>query len=269
MPYVQQQDNKTNGAIITFNDITKLKQTEKELDQRNKSLTRINTDLDHFIHAASHDLLGPLSNIETSINIMNKIALSDEKLLDFLEIINNSIHKYRELITDIATIARIEGDMATMTMVDLEDIINNVEWSLEGKINDSKAVIVRDLEVKKILFSKKNLRSIVYNLVSNALKFRRDIAPHIQIQTKREGENVVLIVQDNGTGISKEGLVKIFDMYGRLNQKIEGTGIGLYLAKKIVNASGGSMMVESTVGSGSKFTISFVDEKQIQDVFSS
>lgn len=269
MPYLQQPDNKPNGAIITFNDITTLKHTQKELDQRNKSLTRINVDLDHFIHAASHDLLGPLSNIETSINVMNQIALSDDKLLDFLNIINDSIHKYRELITDIATIARIEGDMVSMVMVDVEDILNNVEWSLEGKIIDSKAVIVRDLEVKKILFSKKNLRSIVYNLVSNAIKFRREESPIIRIQTKLEGKNVVLIVQDNGAGIAEESLNKIFDMYGRLNQKVEGTGIGLYLAKKIVNASGGSMMVESTVGYGSKFTISFVDEKQIDEVLTS
>jgi two-component system CheB/CheR fusion protein len=255
MPYVQQATNKNNGAIITFNDITELKHTQMEIDKKNKTLQRINLDLDHFIHAASHDLLAPLGNIETSINIMNKITLSDTKLMDFLKIINTSIKKFRELITDIATIAKVESDMIATEMVDIEEIINNIEWSLENKIVDSKAVITRNLEVKQILFSKKNLRSIVYNLISNAIKFRREEAPAITIHTWSESDHIVLSVRDNGKGIPKGGIDKIFQMYGRLNQDVEGHGIGLYLAKKIVNAAGGNIIVESEPGVGSSFMI--------------
>jgi len=255
MPYVQQANNKNNGAIITFNDITELKHIQLEIDKKNKTLIRINTDLDHFIHAASHDLLAPLGNIETSINIMNKIALTDAKLHDFLNIINTSVKKFRELITDIATIAKVENDMIAMEMIDLDEIINNIEWSLENKIQASEAVITRNLEVKHILFSKKNLRSIVYNLVSNAIKFRGDETPVITILTWKEGDNVVLSVKDNGKGIPKGGIDKIFNMYGRLNQDVEGHGIGLYLAKKIVNAAGGKIVVESEPGVGSDFMI--------------
>jgi two-component system CheB/CheR fusion protein len=254
MPYVQ-ADNKNNGAIITFNDITELKRVQSELDQRNKSLLRINADLDHFIHAASHDLLGPLSNIETSINIMNRIALTDAKLHDFLNMINVSVKKFRELITDIATIAKVEGDMITLEMVSLEDTIRNIEWSLEGKIEESGAVITANLEVKQVLFSKKNLRSIIYNLVSNAIKFKRDESPVIHIATKKEGDFIVLSVTDNGKGISKASVAKIFDMYGRLNHNIEGQGIGLYLANKIVNAAGGNIIVESEPGVGTTFRV--------------
>lgn len=255
MPYVQQADNKNNGAIITFNDITALKTAQQELDQKNKTLLRINADLDHFIHAASHDLLAPLGNIETSINIMNKISLSEPKLIDFLNIINTSVKKFRELIKDIATIAKVESDMLATEMVDLDDIINNIEWSLEDKIAESGAVITRELEVKQLLFSKKNLRSIVYNLISNAIKFKREENPIIHIASKSEGAYIVLLVQDNGKGIPKNGIDKIFDMYGRLNNDVEGQGIGLYLAKKIVNAAGGTILLESEPGVGSKFMI--------------
>ena len=261
MPYVQQADNKNTGAIITFNDITALKAAQHELAQKNNSLIRINADLDHFIHAASHDLLAPLANIETSINIMNKIKLSEPKLLDFLNTINTSIHKYRELITDIATIARIEGDMMVLEKVNIDDILNNIEWSLDDKIKLSGAVIVRDLQVKFLKFSKKNLRSIIYNLVSNAIKFKRDEEPPvIHIRTLEEDDFIVLTVQDNGIGIPKKSMNTIFEMYGRLNQEVEGQGIGLYLAKKIVNAANGSMEVESEPGKGSKFTICFKAE---------
>jgi two-component system CheB/CheR fusion protein len=255
MPYVQQADNKNNGAIITFNDITALKTAQQELDQKNKALLRINADLDHFIHAASHDLLAPLGNIETSINIMNKITLSEPKLFDFLNIINMSVKKFRELIIDIAAIAKVEGDMLVTEMINLDEIINNIEWSLENKIMQSGAIITRELEVKQLLFSKKNLRSIVYNLVSNAIKFKGAETPLIHISAKKEGDHIVLSVQDNGKGIPKKDIHKIFDMYGRLNNDVEGHGIGLYLAKKIVNATGGTILLESEPGIGSKFMI--------------
>lgn len=255
MPYVQQADNKNNGAIITFNDITELKIAQQELDQKNKSLLRINADLDNFIHAASHDLLAPLGNIETSIDIMNKISLSEPKLLDFINMINTSVRKFRELVTDIGTIAKIEGDMLALDLVDLNETIANIEWSLEGRINSSGAVITRDLEVSRLYFSKKNLRSIIYNLVSNALKFKRDESPVVRIATRQEGNMVVLSVQDNGKGIAAKDIDKIFDMYGRLNHDVEGQGIGLYLAKKIVNAAGGNIMVDSKPGVGTTFRI--------------
>jgi len=255
MPYVEQATNNNNGAIITFNDITELKNTQIEIDKKNIILLRINSDLDHFIHAASHDLLAPLANIETSINIMNKITMTDAKLMNFLQVINNSVIKFRELITEIATIAKVENEMTSMEMIDFDDTISNIEWSLEDKIKASLAVITRNLEVRQIYFSKKNLRSILFNLVSNALKFNGGNAPAIAIHTWQEGDKIVVSVKDNGIGISKEDIDKIFNMYGRLNHGIEGHGIGLYLAKKIVDASGGEIIVESNPGAGTNFMI--------------
>jgi len=263
MPYVQQADNKNNGAIITFNDITEIKNKKLEIDMKNKALIRINTDLDHFIHAASHDLLAPLGNIETSINMMNKITQTDARLMGYLKIINSSVKKFRALITDIATIAKVENEMTAKEMVDLDEIINNIEWSLEDKIKESGAVIERILGVRHTLFSKKNLRSIVYNLISNAIKFRGEAPPAITILTRKEGDYVVISVKDNGRGIPESDLDKIFNMYGRLNQNVEGHGIGLYLAKKIVNASGGEIIIESKPGVGSEFKIYLKSQTEI------
>ncbi|MBC7745694.1 MAG: PAS domain-containing protein [Flavobacterium sp.] len=255
MPYLQQATNKNTGAIITFHDITELKQTQVIIAKKNKTLERINSDLDHFVHAASHDLLAPLGNIETSINMMNKISLSDAKLSDILKIINTSIKKFRVLVTDIAVIAKVENDMISTEMVDVDEIIDNIEWSLENKITESQSSIKRKLEVKQILFSKKNLRSILYNLVSNAIKFRREEAPVIEIHTWSEGEHIVLSVSDNGTGIPDGSIEQIFSVYGRLNRDVEGQGVGLYLAKKMVNAAGGNIIVESEPGLGTNFKI--------------
>lgn len=255
MPYVQQANNKRTGAIVTFNDITALKKAKLELDEKNESLMRINADLDHFVYIVSHDLLEPLSNIESSISIMNELDSTNPELTQLLDIINSSVRKFRSLIGNIGTIAKLENNMGEMELVDLEEIISNIEWSLENKIKSSGAVITLQLEVKEIFFSQRNLRSILYNMISNALKFTRRDDPLIHIHTRKEGNNIVLSVEDNGIGIPKEDLDRIFAIYGRLNQDIEGNGVGLYLARKMVHAAGGDITVESEPGKGSKFII--------------
>jgi two-component system CheB/CheR fusion protein len=255
MPYIQQIDQKRNGAIITFNDITELKSMQLELDKKNKSLLRINGDLDNFINTASHDLLAPLANIETTVGVMNLIKVQDPNLLKFITIINNSVKKFRSLINDIAVIAKIEGDMLKMEMIDMEEMLSDIEWSLEHKIKQSGASINKNLSVKFIPFSKKNLRSILYNLMSNSIKFRNEDNPVIQVNINQNQQQIILSVEDNGKGIAKTDLKQIFEMYGRTYLDIEGQGIGLYLAKKIIDAAGGDIVVESKIGVGSKFII--------------
>jgi len=262
MPYIR-ANHKNNGAVITFNDITELKNTQNVLDKKNKSLLRINADLDHFVHATSHDLLAPLGNIEASINELNSLTLSESEVIDFLNIINLSIKQFRELITEIATIAKIESDMLVLELVDLDEIINSVTWSLQNQIKTTGAIINRDIKEKKILFSKKNLRSIIYNLISNAIKYKRDLPPVINITTVKDGDNVIMTVQDNGTGITKDQLPKVFEMYTRFNQTTEGKGIGLYLTKKIVDGIGGNIIVESEPDVGSSFIIHLMAEPSV------
>jgi two-component system CheB/CheR fusion protein len=262
MPYLQQPDQRIAGAILTFNDVTELKIIQLELDKKNKSLLRINADLNNFVHAASHDLLAPLANIEGSISIINKITVADPQLNKFLAIINFSVRKFRTLIKDIATIAKIENDVISMETVDLREVMGNVEWSLENKIKQSGAVINKAFEVEQVYFSKKNFRSIIYNLVSNAIKFKGEHPPVINIHSAKIGDETQLSIQDNGKGIPAEGMDKIFDMYGRLHPDVEGHGIGLYLARKIIHAAGGSIVVESEVGKGSKFTICFKEHAE-------
>ncbi|HSN62167.1 MAG TPA: ATP-binding protein, partial [Ferruginibacter sp.] len=260
MPYIH-TDNKSDGAILTFNDITELKRTQLELDKKNESLLRINADLDNFVLTASHDLLAPLGNIEMSIGIMNEIKVADPKLEKFLSIIDSSVKKFRSLINDIANIAKVENEMITMETVDVEDILNNIEWSLDDKIKASGSIIHRNLDVTNIYFSKKNLRSILYNLISNSIKYRSEKSPVVNIHTYKEKDNIFICVEDNGMGIPKDDIKTIFNLYGRLSTNVEGHGIGLSLAKKIVDAAGGNIMVESQPGKGSKFTICLKIEK--------
>jgi signal transduction histidine kinase len=114
-----------------------------------------------------------------------------------------------------------------------------------------------DLSIDKINFSRKNLRSIVYNLINNAIKYRApDRNPEVFIKTeKADGNFIVLRVLDNGLGISSENISKIFNMFKRLHDHVEGSGIGLYIVKRIIDNSGGRIIVNSEVGKGSEFSV--------------
>lgn len=263
MPYIQQIGNRMSGAIITFFDITELKETQLALDNTNKNLMLVNEDLDNFVLAASHDLLGPLGNIEMSIGVMNQLEMSDNPDLNkFLEIINNSVIKFKSLLKEMATIGKIENEMIIRELVDINELISEISLSIKDMIDSGKAVLTSDISTPYIYFSKKNLRSILYNLINNALKYNQSPHPAIAISTKKEKGYVLLSVSDNGIGIPEKDLGKVFSMYGRLNTGIDGQGIGLFLVKKVVDAAGGKVTVESKEGKGSTFTIYFPEDLQ-------
>jgi two-component system, chemotaxis family, CheB/CheR fusion protein len=261
MPYIT-ADHKRNGAMITFNDVTELKQTELELDKINKNLLAANADLDNFVHAASHDLMGPLSNIELSISVLTDVQLNDDpKLRNVMKIIHSSFVKFRKLVEELGTIGKIESGMQEKESIDIRELIKEIEASIENRIISSGTIIKNNVGAAKIYFSKKNLRSIIYNLVTNAIKFRNPDRPsEICIDAKYENGFSVLTVKDNGIGMHPAEFEKIFSMYGRLNENIDGQGIGLYLIRKIINNAGGKILVESVLGKGSTFTVYFVEE---------
>lgn len=257
MPYLRKGNNETDGAIITFNDISELKQIQQELAQSNKNLKAINTDLDNFVYTASHDFLGPINNMEHIIHFIEaKEKASDNETNDYIGMLSASVRKFRDVIKEMASIGKIENEMFKMEQLNLEEMIGDILTSIKSKISSENASIQTSLAIKNIKFSKKNCRSMLYNLINNALKFK---SPHrplaIIISTKDFLDYIVLSVKDNGIGIDKEKIESIFKIYNRLNTDIEGQGLGLFLINKIIDASGGKVEVESEPGHGSEFKL--------------
>ena len=260
MPYIRKNSNKADGAIISFYDITELKKLSRELDKSNKSLLRINADLNNFVYSASHDLKAPIANIEMVLTILNeKINMKDPDVINLSEMMNKSIHNFKEVIGDLAKVGKIESEMLEESHLEnFNDIFNEVKEVMYERINFAKAKISTDFLEKEIKFPKKNLRSILLNLLTNTLKFSSsDRLPEIMVTTKKVDNFTLLTVKDNGIGINKDRLDFIFKMYHRINEDTEGQGIGLYLIKKIIDASGGKIDVESEVGKGSTFKVYF------------
>lgn len=257
MPYLRKGNDETDGAIISFNDISELKQIQQELALSNKSLTAINADLDNFVYTASHDLLSPINNMEQILHLIKeKEPFFDHETNEYVGMLSRAVVNTRSVIKEMAAVGRMESEMVKLETINLRELIDEILKSIYWKISSENADIQTSLEVNNISFSKKNCRSMLFNLINNALKFRSpDRAPKIVITTKDLHDYTLLTVKDNGIGINKNKIESIFRMYKRLNENAEGQGLGLFLIKKIVDASGGRVEVESEPGEGTEFKL--------------
>lgn len=257
MPYLRKGNNETDGAIITFNDISELKKIQQELSHSNQILKAINTDLDNFVFTSSHDLLSPMNNIEQIIYfIRERGTILDKETKEYVNMLSTAVGRFRVVIKEMAAIGRMESEMFNMEMIPIDEIIGEVMDSIQWRIASDHANIQLRLEVKEIYFSRKNCRSMIYNLINNALKFKSPVRhPEIVVSTKDLPQYILLSVKDNGIGITKSKTESIFKMYKQLNEGVEGQGLGLFLINKIVDASGGKIEVESEPGIGTEFRL--------------
>ncbi len=260
MPYIRKESNQSDGAIISFHDITELKKLLLELDISNKALLRINSDLNNFVYSVSHDLNAPVNNIKSVLALLKKkVDMRDPEVLRLSAIITKALKNHKEVIADMIKVGKLDAEMLSEGNVEsFEDMCSEITEILSERIAFSRASVSFDLQEKNVRFPKKNLRSIILNLLTNALKFASpDKHPEIMVCTSKVNDFILLSVKDNGIGISRDRIDFIFQMYHRINNDTEGQGIGLFLIKKIVDASGGKIEVESYPGLGSTFNIFF------------
>ncbi|HEY8402132.1 MAG TPA: PAS domain S-box protein [Cytophagaceae bacterium] len=261
IPDKDEQGN-TRGFVLMGIDLTERLQFERKLETQNQELRQINSDLDAFIYTASHDLKAPVSNIEGLIysikDIINTESPDKEQLNQMLEYIDLSIQRFKNTVLDLTEISRIQRISENQQeKVNLKEIIDDVMLSIADLIKSSKAQISVNLnDCNYIPFTKSHLKSIVYNLISNGIKYRnpkRQLLLEINCQATEE--YYVLEFKDNGLGIAKSNLEKIFGMFRRLHNHVEGSGVGLYIVKRIVENNSGKIEVESELNKGSVFRI--------------
>jgi signal transduction histidine kinase len=162
-----------------------------------------------------------------------------------------------ESLTDIGTIQ--EEVTHPRQAVSLAAVVEDVRQDLLPLLTETGGQLEVDLAGNPLLlFSKKNLRSLVFNLVSNGLKYRDPARrPVVRVSSQRTEGQVLLRVQDNDLGLDTAQQGQLFTLFRRLHTHVEGSGVGLYLVKKIVDQAGGSIRVESQPGQGSVFIVAF------------
>jgi PAS domain S-box-containing protein len=262
------RDGQVVGYYTLIADITDQQKSKQALEealnetrQSNEALKKTNIDLDNFVYTASHDLKSPIANLEgiTSLLIRKLEGKLDEKQKEMLSMIHTMTHKLKATIADLTEISRVQKDLdQEQETISFEQVLNDVQADLYKQITESGAVITTNWEEKEIPYARKNLRSILYNLVTNAIKYRSpNRTLHIHLQTQRQGHGLMLLVADNGLGVASHQLPKLFLMFKRLHTHVEGTGIGLYITKRIIENNGGHILVESEEGKGSVFKVFF------------
>lgn len=252
---IQDQKVINNHLAATKKELSAI---NKELMEKNNQLVKINNDLDNFVYAASHDLRAPVSNIEGLIHMLKKIGDDKSRSAEVITLIEQSTRRLKSTIYDLTEIAKTHHEIDThIEVVKFSEIWREVVYDIYDLIKESEASIKTDFQVPEIKFSRKNLKSIVYNLVSNAIKYRhQDRHPEVFISSYQQDNYIILQVTDNGIGIKKENYEKVFKMFKRLlNHKVEGSGVGMYIVKRIIENAGGKIEIESEEGKGSTFRV--------------
>ncbi|MEI6796882.1 MAG: ATP-binding protein, partial [Methanomassiliicoccales archaeon] len=250
-PLFDDKDRLVGGMAFT-QDITEIKANERELK-------RSNVELQHFAYLASHDLQEPLRMVVGFLSLLQKKY--GEKLdpvgREYIAYAIEGGERMRALINDLLAYSRIDARREPFQGVDLNEVAEQTLELLQVSIQEHAAIISID-PLPTVPADEAQMQQVFLNLVSNSLKFRGAQAPIIHIAAKEAQHEWVVSVQDNGIGMEPEHTEKIFLMFQRLHDRAEypGTGVGLAIAKKIVERHGGRIWVSSRPGEGATFYFS-------------
>jgi len=233
-------------VLASVVDITERKRAELEL-------RRSNEELERFAYVASHDLQEPLRMVGSYVQLLGKryrgrLDPDADVLIGYA--LDGAL-RMQQLIEDLLAYSRVGTRGSALVSTDTNAVLTRVLANLRLAIEESAATITSD-PLPAVQADPGQLEHLLLNLITNALKFRGSEAPRIRVGAVRDGDHWRFTVRDNGIGIEPQYFERIFVIFQRLHRREEypGTGIGLAIAKKIVERHGGRIWVESTPGEG-------------------
>jgi PAS domain S-box-containing protein len=263
---VRNSEGEVLGSLTISRDITKLKQVHEDLIKANIDAEASNKLKSSFLANISHEIRTPLNSVVGFSNLLLTDGITKETREEYIEHINHNSEKLLQIIGDIIDLSRLESSQIEITYEEtsLSSIVNEI-------IEDARQIIRRN--EKSIILNVKNhfkdngdliftdriwLRRVLNHLMDNAVKFTLDGS--IEFSYMRENDNIVFKIKDTGIGINKENLGRIFEQFRQEvdghHRPFEGLGIGLTLAKEVVERMGGKIFVQSEKGIGSEFSFS-------------
>lgn len=252
-------------GILVVQDVSQLVQAELELQQKQAELIRSNEDLQQFAYAASHDLQEPLRMVSGYIQLLSRryAGKLDTDADEYIQFAVDGANRMGQLIRDLLAFSRL-GNPETRRL-ELFDMSSAVQWALlnlQAAIKECGAVVTHD-PLPSVTGDQSMLALVMQNLIGNAIKYRSAELPRIHVSAEREGEHWVFCVADNGVGFEMKYAERIFGVFKRLHGKdFSGTGIGLSIAKKVVEIHKGRIWADSEPGKGSRFYFTLPVEEQ-------
>ncbi|MFH0875982.1 MAG: HAMP domain-containing sensor histidine kinase [archaeon] len=231
----------------------------------NEELIRLNEVKDNFLSSVSHELKTPLTSIKTYNQIIYNQILGpiNNKQKEAINTILSSINCLEALIKNILDVSKYEAGKAefNIELFDLNKIIPIVEKEFEPQLSTIQATLIINIAKKGVIIyaDKQKITQVFRNLINNAIKYRSEKKLKIEINIKRTKKEVIISIRDNGIGISKENQKNLFSKFYQIDsgpaRKTEGTGLGLFIIKHIVEGHSGNLNVISKLGKGTSFII--------------
>ena len=237
-------------------DISERQRVGEELRKTMDDLARSNAELERFAYVASHDLQEPLRMVSSYMQLLER-RYKDKLDSDALEFINYAVdgsNRMKILINDLLAYSRVGMRGEELAHTNSEEALANALTNLQASIEESKAKITHD-PLPRVMADGTQLESLFQNLIGNAIKFHGSQPPLIHVGVKKDKNDWVFSVSDNGIGIDPQYFERIFILFQRLHnrQEYSGTGIGLAISKRIVERHGGRIWIESQAEKGSTF----------------
>jgi PAS domain S-box-containing protein len=246
-------------ALAISRDMTERKNAEKELKEIIKELERSNEELEQFAHISSHDLQEPLRTIASFTQLLERRYKGrlDSDADEFMDYIVEAAVRMKAQIEGLLEYSRIVTKGEGFKKVNMDNVLNTTIKILDTSIKEVDAEITFD-ELPNVIGDTLQIERVFLNLITNAIKFRKH-EEHLKIDISayksKDGREYVFSIKDNGIGIEKQYLDRIFVIFQRLHTRdvYKGTGIGLSIVKRIIERHGGRIWVESEFGKGSTF----------------
>lgn len=252
-------------GVLVVQDVSPLMQAETELQQKQADLIRSNEDLQQFAYAASHDLQEPLRMVSGYIQLLSRryAGKLDADADDYIQFAVDGANRMGQLIRDLLAFSRLGNpETRRLELVDMESAVHWALLNLQAAIKECGAVVTHD-PLPSVTGDQSRLALVMQNLIGNAIKYRSAEPPRIHVSVAREGEDWVFCVADNGVGFEMKYAERIFGVFKRLHGKdFPGTGIGLSIAKKVVEIHKGRIWADSEPGKGSRFYFTLPVEEQ-------
>ena len=237
-------------------ELSALRAAHAELDARTHDLERSNAELEQFAYVASHDLQEPLRKVASFCQLLQRRYSGhlDERADKYIAFAVDGAKRMQILINDLLAFSRVGRIVRDSAEVSCTDLVRQAETNLADAIEYSRATIEAGA-LPTVRAEVPLLTAVFQNLVSNALKFRREDPPHVVIEAHRNGAFWEFSVSDNGIGIEPDYAERIFVIFQRLHGKGEypGTGIGLAMCRKIVEHHGGRIWLDTGYQGGTRF----------------
>jgi signal transduction histidine kinase len=251
-----QPETGQSTILLAIEDITERTEIERALELHAKELERSNADLEQFAYVASHDLQEPLRMVTSFTQLLAKRYKGklDSDADEFIAYIVEGATRMHRLINDLLAYARLGSRAAEFAPTECEAVLAAAVSNLGSAMEENGATVTHD-PLPPVMADMDQLSRLFQNLLSNAIRFRAADPPVVHVSARRNENEWLFSVRDNGIGIDPEQFERVFLVFQRLRGKSEhsGTGVGLAICKKIVERHGGKIWIESQAGKGSTF----------------